>query len=53
MIQVLFRNYVILMRESATYMAAHGIKGSIVNISSVRGLSAHPEIWSMVGSRRR
>ena len=23
-------------------MAAHGIKGSIVNISSVRGLSAHP-----------
>ena len=42
LIQVLFRNYVILMRESATYMAAHGIKGSIVNISSVRGLSAHP-----------
>lgn len=42
LIQVLFRNYVILMRESATYMAAHGIKGSIVNVSSVRGLSAHP-----------
>lgn len=42
LIQVLFRNYVILMRESATYMAAHGIRGNIVNISSVRGLSAHP-----------
>lgn len=42
LIQVLFRNYVIMMREAATYMAAHGIKGSIVNISSVRGISAHP-----------
>ena len=42
LIQLLFRNYVILMREAATYMAAHGIPGNIINISSVRGQSAHP-----------
>lgn len=42
LIGLLFRNYVILMRESAKYMAANGIRGNIINISSVRGLSAHP-----------
>lgn len=42
LIQLLFRNYVILMREAATYMAKHGIRGNIINISSVRGESAHP-----------
>lgn len=41
LIQLLFKNYVILMKEAATYMAAHEIKGSIINISSVRGQSAH------------
>ena len=41
LIQLLFRNYVLLMRESATYMAAHGTKGSIINISSTRGQVAH------------
>ncbi|MCI8864903.1 MAG: SDR family oxidoreductase [Lachnospiraceae bacterium] len=40
--RLLFRNYVILMREAATYMAKQGVKGSIINISSVRGKSAHP-----------
>lgn len=42
LIQLLFRNYVILMREACTYMAKHGIRGNVINISSVRGLSAHP-----------
>lgn len=42
LIQLLFRNYVLMMREAATYMAAHGIQGNLINISSVRGLSAHP-----------
>lgn len=42
LIQLLFRNYIILMREAATYMAAHHVKGNMINISSVRGLSAHP-----------
>lgn len=42
LIRLLFRNYVILMREAATYMAKHGIRGNIINISSVRGESAHP-----------
>ena len=42
LIRLLFRNYVILMRESAKYMAAKGIRGSIINISSARGFSAHP-----------
>ena len=39
---LLFRNYVILMREASTYMAENGIRGNIINISSVRGYSAHP-----------
>lgn len=42
LIRLLFRNYVILMRESARYMAARQIRGNIINISSVRGVSAHP-----------
>ncbi len=40
--RLLFRNYVILMREAAAYMAKNKSKGSIINISSVRGKSAHP-----------
>ncbi len=40
--RLLFRNYVIMMREGASYMAEHNIKGNIINISSVRGISAHP-----------
>ncbi len=42
LIQLLFRNYVIMMREAAAYMAKREIRGNIINISSVRGESAHP-----------
>lgn len=42
MVRLMYRNYLILAREAATYMAANGIKGSIVNISSARSVSAHP-----------
>lgn len=31
-----------MMREAATYMANQGTRGNIINISSTRGLSAHP-----------
>lgn len=41
LLNLLFRNYVLLMRESATYMAAKGIRGSIINISSTRSDCAH------------
>ncbi len=37
-----FRNYIVLMREAARYMASHGIKGSIINISSTRADRAYP-----------
>lgn len=37
-----FRNYIVLMREAARYMAAHGIPGNIVNISSTRADRAYP-----------
>ena len=37
-----FRNYIVLMREAARYMAAHGIKGSIISISSTRADRAYP-----------
>lgn len=41
MINLDFRNYFILMREAARYMADHGIKGSIINITSTRGTRAY------------
>ena len=37
-----FRNYIILMREAARYMAAHDIKGSIISITSTRADRAYP-----------
>lgn len=40
---LLFRNYLILMRESASYMASRHIRGNIINISSTRGISCHPK----------
>ena len=40
--RLLLRNYLILMREASSYMAAHAIRGNIINLSSVRGTSAHP-----------
>lgn len=42
MVRLMYRNYLILAREASTYMAANGIKGSVVNISSARSISAHP-----------
>jgi len=42
MINLNFRNYLIMMREAAHYMAEHGIRGSIVNITSSRGQRAYP-----------
>lgn len=42
MINLNFRNYLIMMREAANYMAEHGIRGSIVNITSSRGQRAYP-----------
>lgn len=42
LLNLMLRGYVLFMREAATYMAAHGIHGSIVNISSSRSESAHP-----------
>lgn len=42
LLNLLFRNYILLMRESATYMAAKGTQGCIINISSTRGDCAHP-----------
>lgn len=36
------RTYLILMRDAAKYMKDHGVKGSIINISSSRGERAYP-----------
>ncbi len=37
-----FRNYILLMREASRYMIENGIRGSIVNITSSRGERAYP-----------
>lgn len=37
-----FRNYLLMTRAAARYMAAHGVRGSIVNITSSRGERAYP-----------
>lgn len=37
-----FKNYLLMTREAACYMADHGIKGSIINITSTRGERAYP-----------
>lgn len=42
MINLDFRNYIILMHEASRYMAKHGTKGSIVNITSSRSQRAYP-----------
>ncbi len=42
LIQLDFKNYLLLMREAARYMAAHEIQGCIVNITSTRGARAYP-----------
>ncbi|MFR3905945.1 MAG: SDR family NAD(P)-dependent oxidoreductase [Christensenellales bacterium] len=42
MYAVNFRSGVIAMREAGKYMAEHGIKGSIINISSIHGRMVWP-----------
>jgi NAD(P)-dependent dehydrogenase (short-subunit alcohol dehydrogenase family) len=37
-----FKNYFIMTREAARYMAKNGIRGSIINITSSRGERAYP-----------
>ncbi|NLB90167.1 MAG: SDR family oxidoreductase, partial [Clostridiales bacterium] len=43
MLNLNFRNYILMMHESALYMAKHGVKGSIINITSSRSQQAYPE----------
>ena len=38
-----FRSNILLMRDASRYMIDHGIKGSIINITSSRGERAYPE----------
>ena len=38
-----FRTFVLLMRDASRYMIDHGIRGSIINITSSRGQRAYPE----------
>lgn len=37
-----FRNYIMMMRIGAQYMQEHGIRGCIINITSSRGERAYP-----------
>ena len=37
-----FRNYIILMRHAIRYMEKHGTKESVINITSSRGQRAYP-----------
>lgn len=42
MIDLDFRNYIMMMREASKYMIANKVRGSIVNITSSRGEQAYP-----------
>jgi len=42
MLNLDFRNYVVLMHKAVRYMAEHGTAGAIVNITSSRGTQAYP-----------
>ena len=42
MIDLDFRNYVLMMSYASRYMIDHGVKGSIINITSSRGEQAYP-----------
>lgn len=42
MIQLDFRNYIVMMREASRYMIQNGIRGSIINITSSRGEQSYP-----------
>lgn len=43
MINLDFRNYIVMMRAAARYMISHNIRGTIVNITSSRGERAYPD----------
>jgi len=43
MINLDFRNYIVMMRAAAKYMITHGIRGTIVNTTSSRGERAYPD----------
>ena len=38
-----FKNYILMTREAANYMIASGTKGNIINITSSRGEQSYPE----------
>jgi len=42
LLNVDFRSYVMLMKEAVTYMAAKGIRGNVINITSTRADRAYP-----------
>ena len=42
MIDLDFRNYLLMMSYAAKYMIAHGSQGSIINITSTRGEQSYP-----------
>ena len=37
-----FRTFVLMMRDASRYMIDHGIRGSIINITSVSGVAGNP-----------
>ena len=39
-----FKNYILMMREAANYMIASGTKGNIINITSSRGEQSYPPV---------
>lgn len=43
LLQLDFRTNIIMMRDAARYMIDHGIRGSILNVTSSRGERAYPE----------
>lgn len=43
LLQLDFRTNLIMMRDAARYMMDHGIRGSIINVTSSRGERAYPE----------
>ncbi|MDR1060488.1 MAG: SDR family oxidoreductase [Clostridiales bacterium] len=42
LINLNFRNYLLMAREAARHMVRHGVRGNIVNITSSRGERAYP-----------
>ena len=44
-----FRTNVMMMRAASRYMIRHGVKGSIINVTSSRGERAYPECGTYCG----